>query len=345
MSVQHRISLTRPFRPDGGNAFTATLPAECDGLIGGGAEAYLMENGVRLPWPDTQHERIRKLGGGTYSLHAGYVYFSASDSSDCEQNGRTYEIEIFDWPSWYREMDQDAVFEKPQPLTRTLVNTYATRYAASPRLPFISQLRQFSMLHEESLLLMHYFALRAKGAVLELGAYLGGGTIATASALKETGRGRQITVELGGAYDHPELPSSDIMADLQANINRFGLSDVVDVVQGWTHEPEVVGAVERLLAGERVDLLIIDADGQIDKHFRIYERFLSDHCMIVLDDFIIATGPSKELGVRDWIAKAADAEMVRDLGVHKWATWFGQYQRPNPRAVPEKTESAASLGR
>ena len=65
----------------------------------------------------------------------------------------------------------------------------------------------------------------------------------------------------------------------------------------------------------------------IEKHFSLYERFLSDECLMVLDDFIIAVGPSKDVGVREWIAKAADAGIVRDLGVHKWATWFGQYQR------------------
>jgi hypothetical protein len=91
------------------------------------------------------------------------------------------------------------------------------------------------MLLEESLLLIHYFALRAGGAVLELGAYLGAGTVAMASALKTTGRGRHITVELGGAYDHRQNPSLDIVSDLQGNIHRFGLKDVAHVVQGWTH--------------------------------------------------------------------------------------------------------------
>jgi hypothetical protein len=90
----------------------------------------------------------------------------------------------------------------------------------------------------------------------------------------------------------------------------------------------VVASVERLLDGSQVDLLVIDANGKVKKHLDIYERFLSDDCMIILDDFIIATGPSKDLEVRDWIARAADAGLVLDLGVHKWGTWFGQYQRP-----------------
>ena len=75
------------------------------------------------------------------------------------------------------------------------------------------------------------------------------------------------------------------------------------VVQGWTHDPSVVSSVERLLDGSQVELLVIDADGEVKKHFDIYERFLSDDCMIVLDDFIIATGPSEDLGVRDWITR------------------------------------------
>jgi predicted O-methyltransferase YrrM len=328
MLAPKRVALERPFTSDGGHAFIARIPEEIQERIERGAEAYVTEDGIRLPSPNTNHEIIREAGGGTYSLWNRHAYFSALDSSNCQKNGRSYELVWVDWPRWYELTDQDAVSPTPQPLTRTLVNTYATRYAASPRLPLISEARTFSMLHEESLLLMHYFALRARGAILELGAYLGAGTVAMASALKATGRGRHITVELGGAYDHPEIPSSDIVSDLQGNIDRFGLRDVAHVVQGWTHDTAVVASVERLLDGSQVDLLVIDADGEVKKHFDIYERFLSDACMIILDDFIIATGPSKDLGVRDWIAQAADAGLVRDLGVHKWATWFGQYQRP-----------------
>jgi hypothetical protein len=47
--------------------------------------------------------------------------------------------------------------------------------------------------------------------VLELGAYFGAGTVATALALKETWR----------AYDHPELRTQDIIKHLWANIGRI----------------------------------------------------------------------------------------------------------------------------
>lgn len=327
MLAPQRYSIDQPFTPNGGCAFVARLPSTVRTRIDLGGEACLTEDGKPLPWPNTPHQNIRELGGGTYSIWNDHVYFSALDGSDPRSNGRHYEVVLYDWPRFYDDTDRDAVSAAPQRLTRTLVTAYAIRHAASPRFSLIKDLRAFSMLHEETLLLMHYFGLRVRGAVLELGAYLGAGTVATALALKETGQGPQITVELGGAYDHSELPSSDIIKDLKANIARFGVEEVVHVVQGWTHEPAVIAEVERLLDGSAVDLLVIDADGDIEKHFSLYERFLSDECLMVLDDFIIAVGPSKDVGVREWIAKAADAGIVRDLGVHKWATWFGQYQR------------------
>jgi predicted O-methyltransferase YrrM len=321
-----RYRIDQRFTPDGGCAFVAPLHPAIRERIYLGAEACLSEDGKPLPWPNTPHENIRELGGGTYSIGRD-VHFSASDGSDPRSNGRHYELMLYDWPRFYDDTDRDAVSGAPQRLTRTLVTAYATRHAASPRFSLIKDLRAFSMLHEETLLLMHYFGLRARGAVLELGAYLGAGTVATALALKETGWGPQITIEVGGAYDHPQLPSSDIIKDLKENIVRFGVEEVVHVVQGWAHERTVIAEVERLLGGRAVDLLVIDADGEIEKHFSLYERFLSDECLIVIDDFIMAVEPSKDVGVREWIAKAADAGIVRDLGVHKWATWFGQYQR------------------
>ena len=109
MLVPQRVALERPFTSDGGHAFIARIPEEIQERIERGAETYVTEDGIRLSSPNTNHDIIREAGAGTYSLWNGHAYFSALDSSNCQKNGRSYEIVWLDWPGWYELTDQDAV--------------------------------------------------------------------------------------------------------------------------------------------------------------------------------------------------------------------------------------------
>ena len=56
--------------------------------------AVVLENGVALHGEyGSSHEDIRRLGAGRYSFWADLVYFSASDNSAPDRNGRTYSIQ------------------------------------------------------------------------------------------------------------------------------------------------------------------------------------------------------------------------------------------------------------
>ncbi|MEO8360830.1 MAG: hypothetical protein ABI672_12435 [Vicinamibacteria bacterium] len=54
--------------------------------------AQLLEDGHLLGPGNSQHEDIRNVGHGRFSLWHDYLYFSASDSSDPRTNHKTYEI-------------------------------------------------------------------------------------------------------------------------------------------------------------------------------------------------------------------------------------------------------------
>ena len=55
--------------------------------------AIVLEDGFPLPGPPNSiHEDIRKIGKGRFSFWHDYVYFSTSDNSDPNANGRTYQI-------------------------------------------------------------------------------------------------------------------------------------------------------------------------------------------------------------------------------------------------------------
>lgn len=82
----------RSILPEAGFAFRAStrhpeLSAEKKPSPG-----IVLENGSPLPAGDASHDEIRKLGNGSYSFWGRFVYFSASDNSAPDSNGRSYAI-------------------------------------------------------------------------------------------------------------------------------------------------------------------------------------------------------------------------------------------------------------
>jgi MoaA/NifB/PqqE/SkfB family radical SAM enzyme len=100
-----RVQLRGRFKPDGGNAWMASVPwslrgADCwrDGLT-----TCLYEDGVRLLHAHAPHDAIRTWGGGLYAHFGRRIWFSASDNSNPNTNGRRYEVDFtLDLATWKR---------------------------------------------------------------------------------------------------------------------------------------------------------------------------------------------------------------------------------------------------
>jgi hypothetical protein len=80
------------FRPEIGHCYLAasdpSLLSDKDSV-----SAYvLLEDGVPLEHPHAPHEEVRTHGAGRYSHWGDCVYFSASDNSDPQTNGRSYQL-------------------------------------------------------------------------------------------------------------------------------------------------------------------------------------------------------------------------------------------------------------
>src|SRR4029450_1936881 len=74
--------------------------------------------------------------------------------------------------------------------------------------------RKYSMLHLDVLLLIYHFAKTCSGAILEIGACLGGATIAAARGIRESGKRKTlITVEQGGILEHEHLRTGNILSE------------------------------------------------------------------------------------------------------------------------------------
>jgi predicted O-methyltransferase YrrM len=203
----------------------------------------------------------------------------------------------------------------------------ARDWELQPNKEFINRLKQRSMLHHETLCLLDFFARRSRRGVLEIGAYMGGGTAVLAQAIKESGRRIPLaTIEVGGAHPNRFLPSTDILTDLRTTLADNQLSEHVTVLEGWSNEPSNVSKVREIFGKRRIDLLIIDADGDVDRDFALYRDLLAFNAIIVCDDYSSPLGNPKVATVSSWVDQAVSSGMVREIGVFPWGTWFGEYR-------------------
>jgi len=95
---QPRWILARPFRHDGGVGWVADLPPELSSDTDNGdfphrSPLRLLEDGRELGPAHAIHATIQDSGDGRYSFWMGVVYFSSSDGSDPNGNGRVYTVE------------------------------------------------------------------------------------------------------------------------------------------------------------------------------------------------------------------------------------------------------------
>jgi predicted O-methyltransferase YrrM len=186
-----------------------------------------------------------------------------------------------------------------------------------------------SMLHADVLLLLYYLARHAPGDILEIGPYIGGSTIAAAQGVRDSGRTRNfLTVERGGQFAHPKIPSTDIVRDLKQNLATHGVSDLVQVIVGGASEERTKATMRQQLAPGSVGLLVMDADGAVEAALASHRDLLRDPCWVVIDDYY-ATGMALDKAIRtkteiDAFVGAGELEALALFG---WGTWFGRWHR------------------
>jgi predicted O-methyltransferase YrrM len=214
---------------------------------------------------------------------------------------------------------RDQHFEE-QPLVRL-----ARSYRRDPWWPELQSLRRISMLHYETLYLLRSLAARTKDAIVEVGPYIGGSTIALGRGLQTGGGGPLISVEMGGSYPNHAVPTDDIIADLKSNVEAYGLTEIVHILEGFTTEATIDAAVNRILDGRKIGLLFLDADGNVARDFELYRARLSRGSILVYDDYLSEQAPEKQTTIKAWVDQAVASGFVENLGLYRWGTWVGRY--------------------
>lgn len=93
------IALSPPYVHNGGYCWTLKLDTLQVGYGDSVQNSYqsdlvLLENGMRLGPSHEMHDKIRSIGLGSYSYWDGMLYFSSSDDTDPNKNGRKYSIMV-----------------------------------------------------------------------------------------------------------------------------------------------------------------------------------------------------------------------------------------------------------
>jgi predicted O-methyltransferase YrrM len=186
---------------------------------------------------------------------------------------------------------------------------------------------KYSMLHLDVLILVYHFAKLCSGAILEIGAFVGGATIAAALGVRDSDQEKKlISVEPGGSVKHNRLGTRNIWRDLQRNLARERVANMVTLIKGQSFKPETMSAVRQALGSDQIGLLILDADAAKRRDVDCYRDKFANGAWIVIDD-IYGTDANKKITPSRADVDALVAEGLLDpLGFYGWSTWVGRWR-------------------
>jgi predicted O-methyltransferase YrrM len=186
---------------------------------------------------------------------------------------------------------------------------------------------KYSMLHLDVLILIYHFARICSGQILEIGAFVGGATIAAAFGVRDAGQSKKlIAIEPGGSVKHKRLGTRNILRDLERNLTRERVAKTVTLVKGQSFKPETMSAVRRALGSDQVGLLILDADAAKRRDIDCYRDKFSEGSWMVIDDIYGADANEKITPSRADVDALVAEGLLEPLGFYGWSTWVGRWR-------------------
>ncbi len=161
---------------------------------------------------------------------------------------------------------------------------------------------KYSMLHVDVLILVYHFAKVCSGAILEIGAFVGGATIAAALGVRDSGQEKKlITIEPGGSVKHKRLGTRNILRDLERNLARERVANMVKLV-------------------------ILDADAAKRRDVDCYRDKFAEGSWMVIDDIYGADANEKITPSRADVDALVAEGLLDPLGFYGWSTWIGRWR-------------------
>jgi phosphinothricin acetyltransferase len=186
---------------------------------------------------------------------------------------------------------------------------------------------KYSMLHLDVLILIYHFARICSGQILEIGAFVGGATIAAAFGVRDSGQSKKlIAIEPGGSVKHKRLGTRNILRDLERNLARQRVSEMVTLIKGRSFAAATIHAVNERLGRDKIALLILDADAAKRRDIECYREKFTDNCWMVVDDYYGTDANEKISPSRADVDALVEAGCLKPLGFYGWSTWVGRWR-------------------
>jgi phosphinothricin acetyltransferase len=186
---------------------------------------------------------------------------------------------------------------------------------------------KYSMLHLDVLILIYHFAKICSGHILEIGACVGGATIAAAFGVRDSGQKKKlVTIEPGGSLKHKRLGTRNIFRDLERNLAKQGVSEMITLIKGRSFDAPTTRAVNIALGPDKIGLLILDADAAKKRDIQCYHDRLADDCWMVIDDYYGADSNAKITSSSADVDALTAAGHLEPLGFYGWSTWIGRWR-------------------
>jgi predicted O-methyltransferase YrrM len=183
---------------------------------------------------------------------------------------------------------------------------------------------EYSMLDIDAIVMLYHCAKISAGDILEIGSYVGGGTIAMAMGVRDSGAEKKIiSIERGCRVDHPRVGTKDSFKDLTKNLKRFGFFDQVTLINGRSFDPTTIAMVRQLSGPGQIGLFVFDADANVDRDFNCYGDRFADRCWIVIDDYL--GGADKSARLRMQVDELVSGGRLEPLGFYGLGTWIGRW--------------------
>ncbi len=330
------------FRHLGGRSWVARLPAAAGrGDHEGapfGSDLRLFESGRELGPAHSLHDDIKGEGGGRFSHYESSLWFSASDDSDPNTNGRTYVALLSgDASQGTRELravfnDALAVSRATSPIERhRLLRRFAAlvypEYSFSDWGRRLDRERDFGREHDRffregdlavvrdrryALRELARFTLTVPGDFVECGTFSGCSAALLASMLRERGVSKQICLfDSFAGLPSPQSPDGDQWSEgdlaypldlVRSNLSCF---DNIEYFEGWI--PERFSEVStRQFALVHID---VDLYAPTLASLEFFYPRISPGGLIVCDDYGFESCPGATLAV-DEFARAHSLEIV-----------------------------------
>ena len=181
-----------------------------------------------------------------------------------------------------------------------------------------------SMLGIDAIVMLYHCAKVSVGDVLEVGAYIGGATIAMAMGVRDSDMQKKvISIERGCRVDLPRVGTKDSFKDLRKNLKRFGFLDEVTLINARSFDPDTIALVHRLSGPRSIGLFVFDADANVRRDINSFSDRFSDRCWIVIDDYL--GGADKSAKLRTQVDELVSAGRLEPLGFYGFGTWIGRW--------------------